>query len=154
MFRKISLLVIFFIFGLFHIGALELSDGQALLGSGIEKIFQSESIPSEIFSNRGVEADEDHVVFYYNSGVYLFLFNNRVWQVRYDRTYTGGFRDLKIGQLREEILSRFLETELTPISTGDDYLTFELDDSPYPVRMKLYFSEDLLDDLYVYRADF
>ncbi len=131
-----------------------MSDGQALLGSGIENVFQYESIPSEIFSNRGVEVDEDHVVFYYSSGVYLFLFNNRVWQVRYDRTYAGDFRKLEMGQLREEILSRFLETELIPISTGVDYLTFELDDAPYPVRMKLYFSEDILDDLYVYRADF
>lgn len=154
MFRKITLFVILSTIGLFSIGALEFSDGQAILGSEIEQIFHSEIIPSEIFSNRGVEADEDNVVFYYNSGVYLFLFNNRVWQVRYDRTFEGDFLDLKMGQERGEILSHYLETELIPISSGDDYLTFELDDAPYPVRMKLFFLDDILDDLYIYRADF
>lgn len=154
MHRIIISFIIFSIIGLFQVTAIELSDPIALLGSGIENLFRSDIIPSEIFPNRGVEADEDHVVFYYKNGVYLFLHNDRVWQVRYDRNFESSFKDLKMGQLRGEILIRFLESELIPISTGEDHLTFQWDDSPYPVRMKLYFSEGILDDLYVYRADF
>jgi hypothetical protein len=55
---------------------------------------------------------------------------------------------------RTQVLSSSLEKEQIPLVLGDDYLTFQISESPYPVRMKLYFTEEILDDFYIYRADF
>ena len=153
MFRQITLCSLLFIFLLFHCGAIDLTDPLSILGSELEEIFNSESVPEEIFPNRGEEADEDNVVFYYNNGFYLFLYNNRVWQVRYDRTFSEKLLNLHMTMSRSEILSISLEAGLVPISSDEDFVTFQLGDSPY-VRMKLYFADDQLDDVYVFRADF
>ena len=39
--------------------------------------------PDELFVHRGATADEDDVVFY-RDGLYLFWFENRLWQLRAD----------------------------------------------------------------------
>lgn len=154
MLRKTILSLLLFQLLLFSSAAFDRTDPERLLGLQVGDIFQSEDHPSEIFPSRGVEADEDNVVFYYEGGFYLFLFNSRVWQVRYDRTYSGMFKEVSMGMDRTSVLSATLEAGKLPVSTGEDYVTFQLADSPYPVRMKLFFTEDKLDDLYVYRADF
>ena len=154
MFRKMSLVLLFLNFLIFHSSAIDLLDPLTVLGSTIDDIFQADSRPAEIFPNRGVEPDEDNVVFYYDNGFYLFLFNNRVWQVRYDKTFSGELYKLRIGMSREDVLSGSLSQQQIPISSGEDFVTFELSQSPYPLRMKLYFMEGMLEDLYIYRADF
>jgi len=154
MIKNIVWFSLFFIFILFPGRAIDLSDPLLIIGSGLDEIFNSESVPEEIFPNRGVESDEDNVVFYYSNGFYLFLYNNRVWQIRYDRTFPEDFLNLRMGLSRSEILSLTLQSGQIPISTGIDFVTFQLGDSPYPVRMKLYFSNDILEDFYVFRADF
>ena len=138
----------------FNASAFELQEPLSILGNEIENIFESEILPSAIYPNRGIESDEDNVVFYYSNGFYLFLFDNRVWQIRFDQTFKEEILKIKMGILRSEILSEKLDAGLIPISTGEDFVTFEIIDSPYPVRMKLYFTDDKLDDLYIYRADF
>lgn len=134
--------------------AFNLSEPVSFLGAEISDLFSAEQIPQEIFPNRGIEPDEDNVVFYYRGGFYLFLYKNRVWQVRYDRTSEELPLDLIIGEGRSYLLTRLMEEEMIPLSSDDDSVTFQLLESPWPVRMTLYFSEDRLDDLYIYRADF
>ena len=134
--------------------AFDLTEPLSILGSEVIDVFDSPFVPQEIFSNRGVEADEDNVVFYYTNGFYLFLFNNRVWQIRFDKTFQEEILNLQIGMIRSEVLSAKLDAGFVPISNGEDFVTFKISDSPYPVRMKLFFQEDELEDLYIYRADF
>lgn len=134
--------------------AFDTSDGESFLGLTVENLFKADAIPLDIRPQRGVEADEDNVVFFYGSGFSLFLFKNRVWQVRYDRRAVQAPYDLKIGDQRSRILSGFLQKEMIPLLTGEDSLTFQLRDRPWPVRMSLYFDGESLDDIYVYRSDF
>jgi hypothetical protein len=152
--RKYQLLFILFISGMIQISAFDSSDPLSQIGLTLHDLFESSRIPDEVFPNRGVEEREDNVVFYYSEGVYFFLYENRVWQVRYDRYFSETFYTLKLGMSRTQVLSNSLEKELLPLVSGEDYLTFQISDSPYPVRMKLYFVDELLDDFYLYRADF
>lgn len=152
--NKKLLLILFALLSVSNLTAFDTSDGESFLGLTIENLFQAQAVPLDIRPQRGVEEDEDNVVFFYGSGFSLFLFKNRVWQVRYDRRATLLPYDLTIGESRRSILSRFLERELVPLVSGDDYVTFQLRDSPWPIRMSLYFDSDSLDDLYIYRSDF
>jgi len=154
MFKKYSLILILSVIVVLESGAFDLYDPISCLGSEIEDIFSTSPVPDEIYPNRGVEPDEDNVIFYYSNGFYLFLFGNRLWQVRYDRTYGDLVYDLKMGMDRSILLTLKLNEGMTPLSSGDNYLTFQIQESPYPVRIKLFFVEDKLDDLYIYRADF
>lgn len=126
----------------------------SMLGSEISDLFEAELQPLEIYPRRGVEPDEDNVVFYYEGGYYLFLYANRVWQVRYDRTSAELPMGLIIGEGRSFLLSRLLDEEMIPLSSDNDSVTFQLRESPWPVRMTLYFTDERLDDLYIYRSDF
>lgn len=152
--KKYLLLLSILFSGFSLIGAFEISQPFSLLGLTVKEVFDSTVKPDEIFPNRGVQESEDNVIFYYSGGFYLFLYENRVWQVRYDRNYTDSLLNLKIGMSRSMILSDSLEKNLVPMADGEDYLTFQIRETPYPVRIKLYFVEEKLDDLYIYRADF
>lgn len=154
MFKKCIWYFIFLITVLTYCSAIDLNDPLSILSSNSADLFTVEYVPQEIFPHRGVEADEDSVVFYYDNGFYLFLYKNRVWQVRFDQTYRDEFMKFKIGMLRSDVLSITQADGQIPISSGDDFVTFQLKESPYPIRMKLYFVADILDDFYIYRADF
>jgi hypothetical protein len=106
--------------------------------------------PAEIFTLRGEEAGEDDVVFYYPRHLYLFWFDNRVWQVRLDRRYNGEIRGLKMGVPRREVLSVLG----IPLAELEDSLVYELSDRGYPVRLRLFFGSDGLNDVYCYRGDY
>lgn len=134
--------------------AFDVHEPVDLLGLKTEDLFLGNDIPLEIFPHRGVEADEDTVVFYYEGGLYFFLHGNRVWQVRLDKTAETLPLDLTMGTERSAVLARFLEEDLVPLDSRDDFVTFVLREIPWPVRVRLYFAEDRLDDIYLYRADF
>lgn len=123
------------------------------LGLKIQDLYDFE-VPREIFSHRGLEADEDNVVFYYEGGFYLFLFDNRVWQVRFDRTSEQLPLNLTMGDNRDKVLSQFLDEGLVPLLSQEEYITFQIRHFPWPVRVRLYFSDRGLDDVYLYRSDF
>jgi hypothetical protein len=106
--------------------------------------------PAEIFSLRGESADEDDVVFYYSRHLYLFWFRNRVWQVRLDRRYAGAILGLKMKAERREVL----EVLGSPLAELEDSLIFQIEDRGYPVRLRLFFHEDTLVDVYCYRGDY
>ncbi|MDA3811248.1 MAG: hypothetical protein PF518_13075 [Spirochaetaceae bacterium] len=154
MFKRYSFLFIFSLMLLPALQAFDANETLSYLGATISEIFEYPVIPEEIYPNRGIEEDEDNVIFYYSNGFYLFLFENRVWQVRYDRNYKEAILDLKMENTMVQILADKLEEGITPLFSGDNYLTFQIAESPYPVRMKLFFTDDKLDDLYIFRADF
>jgi hypothetical protein len=106
--------------------------------------------PAEIFPLRGEAAGEDDVVFYYPRHLYLFWFGNRVWQVRLDRRYAGEIRGLRMGAGRQEVLAVLGR----PLAELEDSLVFQLGDRGYPVRLRLFFDDDTLNDVYCYRGDF
>jgi len=129
-------------------GSRDLPD---LLGLTLQGAFSGFGVPEEIFPLRGSAAWQDDVVFYYPDHSYLFWYQDRVWQVRVDRRYAlpvlGGVTMGSSTADVEGILG-------TPFHTGTNSLVFILPDRGYPVRARLFFTDDKLVDLYVYRGDF
>lgn len=126
-------------------------DLPSLLGLTLTQAFTEFAPPEEVFPLRGAAAWQDDVVFYYPDHSYLFWFRDRVWQVRVDRRFDlpvlGG---ITIGSSIADVESILG----TPFHTGEHSLIFILPDQGYPVRARLFFENDKLIDLYVYRGDF
>jgi len=122
-----------------------------LLGMTLKAAMETFGAPEQVFSVRGRSAWEDDVVFYYPDNSYLFWFRDRVWQVRVDRRFDGKvIGGVSMGDSRgavEQVLGR-------PFHVGKDSEIFILADRGFPVRARLFFSDDRLSDLYVYRGDF
>ena len=120
------------------------------LGMTVEDLFSNNDIPESIFPYRGELPEEDNVVFYYPDNLYLFLFHDRVWQLRVDERWENEVDGVRMGMSRQKVE----EIWGPPINSWDENPTWQLPDKGYPVRIRLYFSENnKLIDLYVYRSD-
>jgi len=106
--------------------------------------------PGEIYPYRGREDWQDNVVFFYSDRLYLFWYDNRVWQIRLDGNYTGLVFDFSMGDSKEKILDSMGK----PFARDDRSLIYFLPDKGYPVKMRLFFEENRLSDFYLYRGDF
>jgi hypothetical protein len=141
-------LLLFTLFG-GSLGAQEALDLPALIGLSLEEVHQSLGVPAEIYALRGPEPEQDDVVFYYPSHLYLFWFENRVWQARVDRRFSGRVFSLAMGSSRQQVI----ETMGRPILEFSDSLVFHIEDRGYPIQARLYFDEDGLADVYCFRGD-
>jgi hypothetical protein len=122
----------------------------ALLGMTIEEVFEHFGPPQETFAHRGEQESEDTVVFYYEEACYLFWYKNRVWQVRYDKRFSGTALGLAMGVPRGEVEAVLGE----PLEAGSESCIYRIGGRPYPVIAHCYFTDEGLSDLYVYRGDF
>ncbi|MCK5735691.1 MAG: hypothetical protein KAH21_04390 [Spirochaetaceae bacterium] len=120
------------------------------LGWTAEDVFNQQNIPESFFSYRGNTSSEDNVVFYYQDATYLFWFHDRVWQVRADERWEGRVDGVSMGMNIQEVVNLWGP----PVNDWDEHPTWTLPDRGYPVRIRMYFSDDgLLNDIYVYRGD-
>ena len=125
-------------------------DIPGIIGMDMESAIERFGMPEEIFPVRGEEMWQDDVVFYYEYHLYLFWFQNRVWQVRMDQRYKHDFFEVRMGFSREEVLDTFGK----PLKGFDDSLIYDLEDRGYPLRVRFFFTNNVLDDAYFYRGDF
>jgi hypothetical protein len=120
-----------------------------LIGMDPAQVFAALGAPREIFTWRGQEPMEDDIVFFYPDFQYVFWFQSRVWQVRFDNRYTGTVLGFSIGMRRADAEAggqgRLQE------SGGSLFLS--LDSGRFPVRVRLALLDDRVDDIYVYRSD-
>lgn len=126
-------------------------DPLPLIGMDAVAAFEAFGPPREVFPLRGVEQAEDDVVFFYDGFLYLFWFRSRVWQVRFDRRFDGRVLGLAIGMSRTQVCEACPSRPLLP---SGDSLYFDVTEAPYPVRVRLVFASEALQDIYVYRSDF
>jgi hypothetical protein len=127
-------------------------EAPALIGLGLADVFARLGAPAEVLAVRGPSPGEDDVVFYYPQHLYLFWFQNRVWQVRFDRRHDGAPFAVRMGSTRSQV-AEALGPLGPPLGELPDGVVYQLEDRGYPVRLRLYFEEDRLVDLYCYRAD-
>jgi len=126
-------------------------DATRVIGMELKSAITAFGLPQSMFPFRGTEEARDDVVFYYPDHMYLFWYKDRVWQVRYDRRSTAGFRGLAPGMTRQEAAAAVSER---PLVTSGDSLYFDLEAEAFPVRVRLVFAGSSLSDIYVYRSDF
>jgi hypothetical protein len=124
-------------------------DLPALVGLTLAEALERFGAPAEVSAVRGEEAWQDDVVFFYPQHLYLFWYQNRVWQVRLDALYEGGFLGLAMGASRSAVRQALG----APMKELEDSVVYQLEERGYPVRLRLYFEEERLVDLYCYRGD-
>lgn len=125
-------------------------DFLSFLGMEPEAVIETLGPPERIYPFRGSEDWQDNVIFFYSRRIYLFWYNNRVWQVRLDGEYTGSVFDFQMGDGKDKVI----ETLGEPYVSDDRSLIYYLPDQGYPVKMRLFFQENVLSDFYLYRGDF
>ncbi len=137
-------------------------DKLLLIGMGLSDAFATLGAPAEVFAFRGAENRLDDVVFYFASNLYVFWYENRIWQVRADGRYGGAFLGLRMGWTREQVVAAVGR----PFQEVAESLVFFLPDASllpgaggrnrglYPLRLRAFFQEGKLADLYLYRGDF
>jgi hypothetical protein len=125
-------------------------DPVQLIGLGPGEAMRLLGAPEALYTERGEEQRQDDVVFYYPQHLYLFWFEDRVWQVRLDGRYEGEAFGLHMGDGRERVLALMGR----PLRELPDSLVYQLPDRGYPMRLRLFFGDgELLADLYCYRGD-
>jgi hypothetical protein len=122
-----------------------------VLGQSPLQITEQFGAPQEILVQRGSEARLDRVIYFYQSDFYyLYWWESRVWQYRFDRRHTGSIFGVQMGLTKSEVLAVLGKA----LRDSGLELVYQLPDQGYPVHVRLIFEQDRLVDLYVYRADF
>jgi uncharacterized membrane protein len=116
-------------------------------GEAIERL----GAPARVYAVRGPEAWQDDVVFEYRDGLSLFLFADRVWQVRIAEPYPLPVLGFILGGSRAALAGALGFQEVVMDGEPEWMLAGEA----WPVRLRAIPGEDgAIRELYVYRADF
>lgn len=123
---------------------------ETLLGLTLEQGFKRFGPPQQVGVARGTEPWQDDVVFVYPGGVSLFWFKDRVWQVRLSPAFSGTVRGVRIGDTWETVQ----EVLGPPYFMEKDWVLYHFEMGTFPARLRIFFQEGVVEDLYLYRADF
>ena len=125
-------------------------DPSSLLGLDLAGAFSRFGVPSSVAAIRGDEAWQDDVAFVYGPGYSLFMYGNKVWQLRFAKPYSGSLYGLFIGDPSSKALSILGQ----PYETSATALSYRMPYKSYPVKLRLVLQDDRIVDAYLYRADF
>ncbi|HPB66460.1 MAG TPA: hypothetical protein PLW80_07855 [Spirochaetales bacterium] len=125
-------------------------DPATLLGLTPAQAIERFGPPGSVFAIRGAEPWQDDVVFDYGGGFSLFLFKDRVWQVRIAEPYARPVLGLVVGSGVERAISALGAPAL---ALGGSY-EWVLPGEAWPVRLRGVTDGGRIRELYIYRADF
>ena len=125
-------------------------DPAPLLGLGLSEALARCGSPASVLPVRGEEAWQDDVAFRYREGYTLFIFGDRLWQLRFVPPYAGSVYGLFLGDPADKAYSLLGE----PYERSADSLVYRMPFRGYPVRLRLDLRDGSISDIYVYRADF
>ncbi len=125
-------------------------DPASLLGLTLADSFSRFGAPSSVGAVRGEAAWQDDVAFLYPKGYTLFVFGDRVWQLRFTKPYSGSIYGLFLGDGSDKALSILGQ----PFESGPSYFLYRMPYKSYPVRLRLAIQENKIVEAYLYRADF
>jgi hypothetical protein len=125
-------------------------DPAGLLGLSLGDFFSRFGAPTSVCAIRGDSAWQDDVAFIYASGYAFFLYNDRLWQLRFTKPYAGSIYGFFLGDNSEKVLSILGQ----PYENGSGFLLYRMPFKSYPVRLRLALQDDHVTDVYLYRADF
>jgi hypothetical protein len=125
-------------------------DPSALLGFSLGESFARFGPPSSVRALRGDESWQDDVAFVYASGYTLFMYGDRIWQLRFTKPYAGSIFGLFLGDGADKVLSVLGQ----PYENGPGYMIYRMPYKSYPVRLRLALQDERIVDAYLFRADF
>lgn len=125
-------------------------DPATLLGLTPAQVIERFGPPESVFAIRGDEPWQDDVVFDYGGGFSLFLFGDRVWQVRIAEPYAEPVLGFVVGSGVERAAAALGAPALELAGSYEWVLPGEA----WPVRLRGVADGDLIRELYIYRADF
>jgi hypothetical protein len=125
-------------------------DPAVLLGLGLTEALSRFGPPASVAAVRGEAAWQDDVAFLYRPGYSLFMYDDRLWQLRFTKPYEGSLYGLFMGDPAEKALSVLGQ----PYESGPGFLVFRMPYVSFPVRLRLGLQDDRIADAYLYRADF
>ena len=128
-----------------------------LLGLSPAEVFEKLGAPESVYPLRGKAHWQDDVIFYYSSNLYIFFFDNRVWQIRCDHRskdkVVGITPGMKKSAVRGVIGKPYHSEESEDIYLNPAGITRI--EKGYPVRLRLIYDKDnILFDIYLYRGDY
>ena len=125
-------------------------DPAALLGLTPAQVIERFGPPESVFAIRGAEPWQDDVVFDYGGGFSLFLFKDRVWQVRIAEPYAEPVLGLVVGSDVERAAAALGAPERALAGAYE----WALPGEAWPVRLRGVTDGERIRELYIYRADF
>jgi hypothetical protein len=125
-------------------------DPAVLLGMGLGESLARFGAPASVFALRGDAAWQDDVAFVYGTGYTLFMYRDRLWQLRFTKPYAGSIYGLFLGDGSDKALSILGQ----PYESGPGFLVYRMPFKSYPVRLRLALQDERIVDAYLFRADF
>jgi len=126
-------------------------DPAVLLGLDPAQAIARFGPPASVFAVRGTEAWQDDVVFDYGNGFSLFLFMDKVWQVRIAEPYARPVLGFIVGSTKERAASA-LGAPAVELTGSCEWI---LPGEAWPVRLRgIVDDSGAIHEMYVYRADF
>ena len=120
-----------------------------LLGCDPRTAFEAFGAPVSLNVLRGGDPSLDDVVSVHESGIYLFWFRDRVWQIGFGSYFGGTFEGVKIGTAEEEVSEKLGEPQLRENSMA----VYEIFYREFPVSMRFVFRDAKVAEMYLYRSD-
>lgn len=120
-----------------------------LLGCDPRTAFEAFGAPVSLNVLRGGDPSLDDVVSVHESGIYLFWFRDRVWQIGFGSYFGGTFEGVKIGTAEEEVSEKLGEPQLRENSMA----VYEIFYREFPVSMRFVFKDAKIAEMYLYRSD-
>lgn len=120
------------------------------IGYTPKEIVTELNAPDYVLSQRGDRPEEDDVIFFYNNRLYIYFNENRVWQMRVDEQFSASVLNVKIGDKRSVVKEILGE----PLEERENSYIYRRPDKGYPVILRVYFSGDIVNDIYLYRGDY
>lgn len=126
-------------------------DPGILLGLNPAQAIERFGSPLSVFAIRGEAAWQDDVVFDYGGGFSLFMFKDRVWQIRVAEPYADPILGFVVGSSKERAASSLG----TPSLSVEGAYEWVLPGEAWPVRLRGIVDESgIIREVYIYRADF
>lgn len=126
-------------------------DPGILLGLSPAQAIELFGPPISVFAIRGEASWQDDVVFDYGGGFSLFLFKDRVWQIRVAEPYAGPVLGFVVGSSTERAASALGSPALELPGAYEWVLPGEA----WPVRLRgIVDVTGAIREVYIYRADF
>ncbi|MDX9898246.1 MAG: hypothetical protein RBT62_04960 [Spirochaetia bacterium] len=126
-------------------------DPGVLLGLSPAQAIERFGSPLSVFAIRGEAAWQDDVVFDYGGGFSLFLFKDRVWQIRVAEPYASPVLGFVVGSSSDRAASALGSPALELAGAYEWVLPGEA----WPVRLRgIVDASGAIREIYIYRADF